>query len=78
MPINIHKLEELLLQAFNDAQIEIKALAGDEDHYALTISSSLFNNKSKLEQHKMVNQALDGYLGTKLHALSIKTKSRSE
>ena len=38
--------------------------------------SSLFNGKSKIEQHKIVYNALKGKMGNELHALAIKTKEK--
>lgn len=73
MAIAAHKLEELIHQAFPGAAVVLKDLVGDNDHYEVIIRSDLFNGKSKLAQHRMVNQALSGCLGGALHALSIKT-----
>jgi phosphoribosylformylglycinamidine synthase len=76
MAISEQKLKELILKSFSDAIIDIKDLAGDNDHYEIKITSDKFCGKSKIEQHRMVNKALEGYLGVKLHALSIKTNSK--
>lgn len=76
MAIAKDKLLELIVKAFDDAEVKITALVDDGDHYEVEICSSKFNGQSKLKQHRMVNDALDGILGGKLHALSIKTKPR--
>lgn len=73
MPIEMTELEKLVKDAFPDADIEINDLAGDNDHYALTIASNVFEGKSRVEQHKIVNQALKGTVGGSLHALALKT-----
>lgn len=73
MSVNQKILEDLLTSSFPESKILLKDLVGDEDHYELTISSPLFANKSKIEQHKMVNNVLKEYLGKTLHALTIKT-----
>ena len=73
MPITQNKLEEILKKSFPSAEIEIIDLAGDNDHYSVKIIDASFAGKSKIMQHKMVNQALKGYLGDALHALQIKT-----
>ena len=54
-------------------QINIKDLAGDDNHYSATIKSKIFNGKSKIEQHKLVYKALNGKMGTELHALALNT-----
>ena len=73
---NIRKLEELkklISDSIPDAEIEIKDLAGDENHYSATIKSKVFAGISKVEQHKIVYKALKGKMGNELHALSINT-----
>lgn len=73
MAIEAGKLKQLIVAAFPDSEVILKDLVGDGDHYEVTIKSPLFNGKSKIEQHRMVNTALKDYLGRALHALSIKT-----
>ena len=50
--------------------------AGDDGtgqtHYFLKISSDLFNGKSRIECHRMVNDALRPVFDEGLHALEIK------
>jgi stress-induced morphogen len=72
------KIREYLIQAFPDAVIEIKDLAGDNDHFAATITSQAFQGKTRIAQHKMVYDALQGHMGTRLHALSLKTQVPAE
>jgi stress-induced morphogen len=69
-------LYNMISEAFPKAEIKIKDLAGDGDHYAVEIICPSFAGKSLVAQHKMVNQALKDILGGQLHALSIKTKER--
>jgi len=73
MPIAAAELELLINRAFPESKVILRDLAGDGDHYEVTIQSAAFDGKSKIEQHRMVNQALKDYLGGILHALSIKT-----
>ncbi len=63
----------MITKSMPDAKIEIKDLAGDDNHYAATITSSLFQGKTKVTQHKMVYDALEGKMGGVLHALSLTT-----
>jgi len=73
MAISKETLNDLLSKEFSGADIEITDLAGDGDHYMVKITSELFTGKTKIAQHRMVNEALKGCLGGSLHALSIKT-----
>lgn len=74
MAISYQDFLSLLEEKFPDDQYEIKDLAGDENHYELTFSSKRFVDMSRVAQHKYVMQGLEGYVGTIIHALSIKTK----
>ncbi|MCF8495766.1 MAG: BolA family transcriptional regulator [Alphaproteobacteria bacterium] len=51
--------------------------AGDdgsgETHFYLEVSSARFIGKSRLERHRLVYAALDGFFPAGLHALSLKT-----
>ena len=74
MVMNLKEIEMLIKEALPDANVEIQDLAGDGNHYSATIISSQFSGKSKIEQHKMVYNSLQGKMGNELHALAIKTK----
>lgn len=43
-------------------------------HFKLTITSPLFNDKPQLAQHRMIYQALNTLIPTKIHALSIRSQ----
>lgn len=73
MPFEEKKIEQLLKKAFPDSQITITDLLGDQDHWEVVIISKLFNEKTRIEQHKMVYKALEGKAGNEIHALKIKT-----
>ncbi len=53
MALPIEEIKKLILSSIPDASIEIKDLMGDNNHYSARISSKLFNNISKIEQHKV-------------------------
>ena len=74
MALTIQEIEKLIKESIPDAQIEIKDLMGDNNHYSASIKSKLFNNLSKIEQHKLVYKSLKGKMGNELHALAVKTK----
>tara|TARA_Y100001970_G_C13805120_1_gene637056 strand:- start:17 stop:262 length:246 start_codon:yes stop_codon:yes gene_type:complete len=77
MTMNLKEIEEMIKEAFPDALVEIQDLAGDGNHYSATVSSSQFNGKTKIEQHKMVYNSLKGKMGNELHALALKTKEKN-
>ena len=76
MAMDLKEIEKYIKDAMPDAKIDIQDLAGDNNHYSATVTSSLFKGKSKIEQHKMVYNSLKGKMGNELHALAIKTKEQ--
>jgi stress-induced morphogen len=63
----------LIQEAIPDAHIEVTDLRGDGDHYAAKVESALFAGKTRIQQHQMVYEALEGRVGGVLHALSLTT-----
>lgn len=68
-------IETLLREAFPDAKVEIRDLAGDGDHYAATVVAEAFRGKNRVQQHQMVYAALKGRMGGELHALALTTSA---
>lgn len=75
MPMDAGQIERLIKTALPDAEIEIRDLAGDGDHYAATVVSPAFAGKSRVQQHQMVYAALQGNMGGALHALALQTSA---
>lgn len=73
MAMSPGEIETLIREAFPDARVRIQDLRGDGDHYAAYIESALFAGKSRVQQHQMVYNALQGKMGGELHALAIQT-----
>ena len=73
MGLKLEEIKILVKKAIPDAEITIKDLAGDENHYSATIKSKIFIGKSKIEQHRLVYKALNGKMGNELHALALNT-----
>ena len=76
MSLKLNELEKLIKDAMPDATVNIKDLAGDENHYSATIESKIFKGMSKIDQHKLVYKSLKGKMGNELHALSITTEGK--
>jgi len=66
-------IERMIKARFPDAQIVLKDLAGDNDHWAAHVVSAAFKGKSRVQQHQMVYDALGGNMGGVLHALQLTT-----
>ena len=69
------EIEQMIREALPDAKISIRDLAGDGDHYAAEIISEQFRGKTRVQQHQMVYDALQGKMGGVLHALALQTNA---
>src|SRR6516164_8386965 len=73
MPMDARDIEQMIKAAIPDAEVTIRDLAGDGDHYAATVISESFRGKSRVQQHQIVYQSLQGQMGGVLHALALQT-----
>jgi len=73
MPMDAHEIERLIKARIPDAEVTIRDLAGDGDHYAASVIAESFRGKSRVQQHQLVYEALKGHMGGVLHALALQT-----
>ena len=73
MPMTADEITCRITAAIPDADITLDDLAGDNDHWKVTVASSAFAGLSRVAQHRMVNAAFGADLGTVLHALAVVT-----
>lgn len=73
MAVDEALIVKLITEHIPDASVQIEDLRGDGDHYAAYVVSPSFEGKTRVQQHKMVNEALKDILGGQLHALAIQT-----
>ncbi|MBL4792251.1 BolA family transcriptional regulator [Citromicrobium bathyomarinum] len=74
MPMQASEIEEMIKAALPGAEVEMRDLAGDNDHWAAKVIAPQFAGKSRVQQHKLVYEALDGKMGGVLHALQLTTE----
>ncbi len=74
MKLSSEEITEMIKKRLPDAKIKIEDLRGDNDHYHATIYSCEFKGLSKVQQHKLVYDAIGDHMGTTLHALMLTTK----
>jgi BolA protein len=78
------RIEQILRERFNPVQFrlvdESQLHAGHAGvaesgggHYRVLVVSAEFAGRSLLEQHRLVNEALQSMIGSEIHAISIKT-----
>ncbi len=75
MAIEAGEIERLIKAGLPDAEVRIDDLRGDGDHYAATVVSRVFKGKTRVQQHQLVYQALQGRMGNELHALALQTSA---
>ncbi len=73
MPMDAREIERLIKSRIPDAEVTIRDLAGDGDHYAATVVAESFRGKSRVQQHQLVYEALKAQMGGVLHALALQT-----
>ncbi len=73
MAMDAAEIERLIRAGIPDAEVTLEDMRGDGDHYAAYIVSASFKGRSRVQQHQMVYQALQGNMGAALHALAIQT-----
>ena len=75
MAMSKNEIEKMIREALPDAEVEVKDLAGDGEHYAANVVSAAFKGKSRVQQHQIVYGALKGRMGGDLHALALTTSA---
>ncbi len=73
MAMSAVEIERFIKEALPDAEVHIRDLAGDGEHYAAQVISTAFKGKSRVAQHQLVYAALRGRMGGELHALALQT-----
>lgn len=71
--MSAEEITGMITAALPGATVEMTDLAGDNDHWKAHVVSPAFTGKSRVQQHKMVYEALDGKMGGVLHALQLST-----
>ncbi|MCG8620960.1 MAG: BolA/IbaG family iron-sulfur metabolism protein [Proteobacteria bacterium] len=78
MPMSADEIKRLIMVALPDSIVSIEDQKGGGDHYACHVQSKAFRGKTRLEQHKMVYDALGEHIGSRLHALTLQTTAIEE
>lgn len=73
--MDLNEIKKLIEQGIPDSKV---LMEGDGTHFQAVVISDLFKEKTMIQQHRMVYQALGDKVGTDIHALSIKSYTREE
>ena len=68
MSVPVTEIEHLILVASPGATVEIRDLAGDNNHFAATVVVEEFRGKNRVQQQRMANQALKDRKSTRLNS----------
>ena len=81
-------IETILSDAFSPDELLVKdqshlhaGHAGAKDgrgHFEVMIVAEAFRNRSRIECHRLVYEALEGMVGSEIHALAMRTQSPAE
>ncbi len=75
MAMDAAEIERLIREGIPGAVVVVEDLRGDGDHYAAHVTSPAFAGMTRVQQHQMVYQALQGRMGGELHALALQTSA---
>lgn len=75
MPMSATDIVDMIETALPGAVVEMRDLAGDNDHWAAKVTAPQFTGLSRVAQHKLVYEALGGRMGGELHALQLTTQA---
>ena len=71
------KVKELITTRLAVSHVEVTDTTGIGDHFSAVVVSDDFKELSLVEQHQMVYKTLGNYLTKEIHALQLKTFSKS-
>ena len=68
--ITADEIKQRLETGITDSTVTVTDMTGTQDHYDVTVISSVFEGVSMVERHRMVYAPLSDVMGGALHALS--------
>lgn len=72
MATSVEEIRGRIERALPGATVEVATFHGD-DHFEARVVAPQFAGRTRVEQHRMVYDALDGLIGGAVHALALKT-----
>ena len=78
MAMEASEIERLIKEGIPGATVTLEDMRGDGDHFSALVVAAAFAGKSRVEQHRMVYEALQGRMGGELHALVLQTEAPAQ
>ncbi|NJK52864.1 MAG: BolA family transcriptional regulator [Leptolyngbyaceae cyanobacterium SU_3_3] len=77
--ISPNQVEAMIKTGLPDAQVQVQDLTGGGDHYQVTVVSSQFEGKRRVQQHQLVYGAVKQAMASEaIHALALNTFTPEE
>lgn len=70
----VEEIKQRIEQSLPGAVAEVEDTVGDDNHFRAVVTAEQFAGRSRIDQHRMINEIFAGELGGRIHALSIKTQ----
>ena len=67
------QIADRILEAFPEAQVDVRDLTGGRDHWEVHIVSEAFAGKMPIQRHRMIYDLFAEELKGPIHALTLKT-----
>ncbi|MBL7013688.1 MAG: BolA/IbaG family iron-sulfur metabolism protein [Candidatus Marinimicrobia bacterium] len=68
----------LIEEGIENAHVEVADTRGSGDHFQAVVISDTFVDKSLVQRHRMVYEALGSIMTNEIHALQLSTLTKSE
>lgn len=73
--MDVSTIENLIKTEIPDAIVDIRDVRGDGQYFSATVVSGKFVGLTRIQQHRLVHQALENLIGNDLHALKLTTRT---
>ncbi len=68
-------IQQRIEAAIPGARAEVHDTTGGGDHFSATVTAEAFSDMSRIQQHRLVYDALGADVGGAIHALALKTSA---
>ena len=72
------EIRQRIEAAIPGALVEVEDYTGGGDHFSATVTAPAFEGLSRIQQHRLVYDALGEEVGGPIHALALKTRAPSK
>jgi len=77
--IHPNEIVDLVKRAIPDAQVQVEDMTGTNDHFLISVVSSVFKGRMLIDQHRLVHGSLQpAFEDGRIHAVQIKTQTPGE